>query len=606
MEHLSTDVLVIGGGAAGATAALRCREQGLDTLVAVKGKLGKSGCSIFAGMLWNSHAGASRRLSRLYHRGEADGAGPSPNGAPSAAVEEMDQQTLDARITRSIGLLAKMTHYLGDQEYMKNSLNYLQTGFFPWLEEKGIYFLRNDDGDLISDQPNRSMVYAPKQGLSGMVVMNMLRKEILRHEMRLMEEVAVTRLLRDGNGRCAGAVALDIVTGTLYRIDARAVILATGHSNYLSLRSTGTREGAANGWLMGYHAGAALQNIEMQWYHASDVAFPASWMRLHMYPNPLAGSAHRGRLVNSEGKVFFDGTWYPDISVPYFLQLKYLAREVKAGRARFDGGYYTDYRHVEPHVLNEYGVHAGHLKEVGQDLTTDLIENAISWHMNAGGIRVDGGTMETGVPGLLAAGSVNALVVGGLGLVMYDGEVAARTAGDYVGSVTHNPNAVAADAAREEQRVRGLVTNGAGDGYLPAQVKKRIRRCVWENLNYVKSAESIERALDALGEIRTEVLPRMRVPHPRGPYAAFDWVDALDAYDMVEACELEARFSLFRTESRGPFYREDYPNTDNVDWLAHTVGRRGDSGALELTKSPAHLPYARPEPELVDFFTTDY
>jgi succinate dehydrogenase / fumarate reductase flavoprotein subunit len=85
----------------------------------------------------------------------------------------------------------------------------------------------------------------------------------------------------------------------------------------------------------------------------------------------------------------------------------------------------------------------------------------------------------------------------------------------------------------------------------------------------------------------------------------YDWVEAVDADDMLDACELLIRFSLHRQESRGGFFREDYPFTDNLRWLRHVVGRR-DDGGVRIDEVPVELPHVRPAEGRVDFFAVDY
>ena len=149
--QLETDVLIIGGGGAGARAALKAREAGLRTLMVVKGLLGKSGCSIFAGNL---------------------------NYFAPPTEQATEEQAEEVRIKRNLGFLAKYTHYLGDQEYMKNASAYGQTEFFPWIESHGIYMLRNEQGQIITDEPRRLNAWAVQFGMSGTLVMDMMRKLI--------------------------------------------------------------------------------------------------------------------------------------------------------------------------------------------------------------------------------------------------------------------------------------------------------------------------------------------------------------------------------------------------------------------------------------------
>ena len=580
---LETDVLVIGGGVAGARAAYDANRAGLSVTMVIKGLLGKSGCSIFAGNL-------------NYFAPPKDGTG----APPSEGVAEEE----DLRVRRTMAFLAKYTHYLGDQEYMLRASGWSQREFFDWIESRGIYILRDDDGEIVTDLPRRTQAWGVQMGMSGTVVMDMLRNLIFDTDIRVLEQTTATRLMtRDGE--VIGACALDYARGRLYAIRAGAVVLATGHSNYMSIRATGTRDGSASGWVLAYEAGAKIQNIEMQWHHASDVAFPATWMRLHLYPNPLPGTEHRSQLFNANGEMFFDSNWLPENPVPYIMQLKHLAKEVDAGRARLDGGYYTNFRHVERNSLENYIYQTQFARKVGIDLGEEMYENAVTWHMNVGGVRVNGSTMESDVPGLLAAGSVTALVTGGLANSMFEGLTAAETAQRRVESTPRLPELDANQLAAEERRVFGLLRTEPARGLLPGQVKKRIRLAMWEHMNYIKTEASMLAAQAELERIESEDLPRMRMNTDTRNFN-YDWVDALDAVDMLKALQMQVRFSLHRKESRGCFFRKDHPVTDNRRWLKHLVGHREEGGELALEALPVDLPYAVPEEDFASFFDVDY
>lgn len=570
VQHVRADVLVIGGGGAGARAALEAHDLGLDVLLVVKGLLGKSGCSIFAGSL-------------------------------DFFSSESDEQNEEA-IHKTMEFLGKYTHYLGDQEYLLKSTHFHHEEFWAWLEKLGLYILRDERGAIVTDIPHKTQAWAPKMGMSGATLMNALRKEVLHRKIRLLEETSVTALLQK-DGRVVGAVALDFLHGEIYVIQAKAVVLATGHSNHLSKRSTGTREGAANGWVLAYNAGAQLQNIEMQWYHVSDVRKPDAWMRLHLYPNPLPGTQDRAQLFNSNGEMFFDGNMYPENPVPYITQLKHLLRQVQEGKARFDGGYFTSYRHVDPEIMDKWLHQTQFFHKLGLDPARDLFENGITWHMNVGGVRANGDTMETDVPGLYAAGSVAALITGGLPNVVYDGMIVARHINEHVRSQPWlEPDSVQAEA--EVKRLTDLFTTEPVNGRLPAQVKGQIRDVMWEHMGFLKSEQGMQQGLASLQRIREESLADMRLGTISRRYNA-DWVDAVDVQDMLDACELIIRFSLFRKESRGGFYREDYPVTDNVNWLQHVIGSR-ENGELKLSTKPVELLYVKPAHEIADYFEVDY
>jgi len=578
ISNIETDVLVIGGGAAGARAALAANDQGMKTTLVVKGLLGKSGCSIFAGNL-NYFSSSNEDVSK-------------------------DKSPTDDKVKKTMDFLGKYTHYLGDQEYMKRASHFTHTEFYPWIESRGVYIVRDDKGEIVSDKPYKSTSAAVQQGMSGSLIMDMMRKIIIRSDIHLLEQTTATRLLNN-NGEVVGATVLDYVNGKFFSINAKVVILATGHSNHLSLRSTGTRDGAASGWVMAYEAGAKLKNIEMQWYHASDIAYPSTWMRLHLYPNPLMATKHRSQLYNDEGKLFFDSSISKGNPVPYIMQLKHLVQQVRDGKANLDGRYYSSFKHVEPEVLEKYFFQDSFINKINLNLKDDLIENSVTWHMNVGGINVNGNTMESCVPGLLIAGSVGSLVTGGLPNVMYDGIIAANTAVERVNSLSKNNSLNTKQVSEETTRVFELLRIDPKKGLLPGQVKKIIRKAMWEHNNYIKNKNSLEKALNELIHIEESLLPQMRL-HTDTLNFNYDWVDALDVRDMLEALKIQLQFSLYRKESRGAFYREDYPNTDNENWLKHVVGKKNEDGSLCIETEPVSLPYVQPKEKFASFFDVDY
>ena len=195
--------------------------------------------------------------------------------------------------------------------------------------------------------------------------------------------------------------------------------MATGHTNWISKRATGTREMAANGLAMAARVGAELQNLEIQWFHASDSAYPASWMRLHHIPNRLVGSPHQAEMVNSEGEAYMRNADF-DASMPYTIQLKTLYQQVKQGKARWDGGNFTDYRHLDDET-KERLYNWPFYERLGQGASNRPLECAPTWHMSAGGVRADIKTMETRVPGLFIAGPVGGHTLGSLNFASYDG-----------------------------------------------------------------------------------------------------------------------------------------------------------------------------------------
>jgi succinate dehydrogenase / fumarate reductase flavoprotein subunit len=565
-DVLQTDVLVIGGGAAGSNAALKAADRGARVVMVVKGLLGKSGCSIFASHL-------------PYH-------------------DVSTEQKARDRFRYSVRYY---NHYLTDQEYVKRMEHYMRTEFYNELERMGVYWRRTDDGRLLAS-PNRvPVLVVHKQGASGVLIMDRRRKEIRRRGIPVFEESAVTALLLD-DGRVVGATVLDCRTGRFFVVLAKATILATGHSDYLASRATATREQSADGIAMALRAGAELANLEIQWWHISDMLSPRAWMRMHLYPNPLLGTKESSRLYNAQGAMFFEQvTHAPGASAPYVEQIRRLAREVTAGRAHWDGDYSTGYDHIPQDVIKAYQRQAKVWDKLGLDVAHDRIECGITWHMRQGGVNVDTMTMATTRPGLHVAGGIACHYLGGVGPVSFDGKVAGEAAADAARS-TPAP-ALPGTAVEDEQARLFNFLKASATGLRPIEVKMRIRDIMW-TLGYVKNAEKLQAALAALRDLRDRDVPRMRLQSSSKVWNT-GWIDALDACSMIDACEATVRSALRREESRGPFYREDYPFVDNENWLCKVIVSRTDD-EWHWRKEPYALPYLAPEKAREAFFDADY
>jgi succinate dehydrogenase/fumarate reductase flavoprotein subunit len=274
MQILTTDVAIIGGGAAGCYAALNLQKLKIKPLIICKGLVGKSGASLFAGNLVIS--------GRLLGNSEAQ-----------------------ARNTAEF-LIKYHNQFLIDQNWARRCGAWIEQVYYPELEELGLYFRRDDAGNVVTSPGAIRSVAANVQGNSGVPFMDLRRKQIIRAGIPQLEETAATALLRNDDGSIGGVFCLNYMTGEYVAVQARAVVLATGYSDRLHQRSTGTREMSADGIAMAWRAGATLVNMEMQWWHTNDIADPPCWQRMQVYPNPMLGSEKSARMVNSVGEEFFN------------------------------------------------------------------------------------------------------------------------------------------------------------------------------------------------------------------------------------------------------------------------------------------------------------
>jgi len=574
VKVLSADVVVVGAGGAGSYAALRLKQLGLDPILVTKGLVGKSGCSIFAGNLVLS-------------------------GRMLGTTEEQSRDTLE--------YFAKYwNNFLIDQHYLVKAGKWIEESFYPELDEAGLYFRRNDQGDIVASVGRVRNIAANKQGQSGMLLMDRRRKQIEQLDVRKLEETTVTALLTDKEGRVVGIVGLQYPDGEIIAIQSQAVVLATGHSDRLTKRSTGTREQSADGIALAYRVGAELANLEIQWWHTSDFAYPKTWDRMHVYPNPLVGSTETARMYNSDGEIFFEQkTTAPVALAPYATQFKKLAEQVMKGKARFDGGAYTSYSHIAPEVIEDYNYHAKVFDKMGLDVATDDVETAVSWHCRQGGINVDPHTMRTSVPGLYVAGGVGSHSNGGIGVVTFDAYVVAGSVASDVRPGEVPPLLPAEQVEVEHDRLEGLLHPMPANGCTPVHIKNLIRELMWDKMGFVKSEENMQSALQEVREIRDRLIPVMGLKNTTRQYN-YGWIDAIDAYNMLDVAELTILSSLNRKESRGPFFRPEYPYTDNTNWHGKNILYRDSAGENRFRIEMFDTPFLKPDFDRRDYFEVDW
>jgi succinate dehydrogenase/fumarate reductase flavoprotein subunit len=375
--------------------------------------------------------------------------------------------------------------------------------------------------------------------------------------------------------------------------------MATGYSDRLYPRSTGTREMSADGIAMAWRAGATLVNMEMQWWHTNDIAHPPTWQRMQIYPNPMLGSEKSARMVNALGEEFFNQQQDDPLAFgPYTVQLKALARQVQAGKARYEGSYYAGFDNCTAAEVETYTTYAKAFHQLGLDFPEQLLETAVTAHYRQGGIDVDTATMRSSVPGLYVAGGVGGHSNGLIALATYDGKVVADgVVGDLPNLGDGSP--IEQDITLERGRLETL-RNSSGTGMAPVQVKEKLRALMWDKVGIEKTAADMSSALDDLAAIRRDWLPDMRISN-RTKLANYEWLDAIDVVNMIDACELIVHSSLERKESRGPFFRRDFPLTDNGKWLVANVLKKSGN-AMRFEQRPYALALFKPDFETRDNF----
>jgi len=469
------------------------------------------------------------------------------------------------------------------------------------LEEMGLYFRRAANGELIyaprfyrtnlggaeSEETfyRRILTNPPGHGAAGRSVMDVLVSEVSRRGINVMEEVRVTALLTH-NGNVVGATAFDYVREEFIVIKAKATILATGHGGYFWTYATYTRDVTGDGMALAYRIGAELQGIEICWWHFGDMMKPRIWSHVHMHGYPMPISGQTPYFYNSQGERFMNERYD---NTPYWKQALALRKQVKEGKAKWRGGYFAGFAHMDQKELAEYYAHLDFIRKLGLDPARDKVECGMTGHIMAGGIKVSS-AMETNIPGLYVAGGAGAIYALQYNTTRWSAILGARSAVRWLKN-TKSVDLDEGQVEKERAELRELRSRTKGT-YNPAQVKRRIRDIMWENMHFIKSEEKMTKALGLLRETRERMLPELRMSS--GAYD-YDLVDALDVKDMLDVSELMVQASLMRKESRGFFQREDYPRTDNVNWLKHITIRRDHQGRPTYYSEAVNLKYVKPE-----------
>lgn len=107
----------------------------------------------------------------------------------------------------------------------------------------------------------------------------------------------------------------------------------------------------------------------------------------------------------------------------------------------------------------------------------------------------------------------------------------------------------------------------------------------------IRNAKGLTEALKEIEEMRKTDLPRLQAVDIRRMNV--DWVEAIQIPFMLDVAEMIARSALFREESRGCQYRDDFPEVDNANWLCHTLLKK-EAGAMKLSKVPVVMTMYKP------------
>ena len=551
MVRLETEVLVVGGGAAGMRAALAAAEAGSRVLLLNKGPVGRSGITLTAA------------------------------GGMQAPLHPEDNCELFLADTLRCG------YEIADKS-LAWTLATEAAGEVREMERYGVKFVRDERGELAlgrfpgQSQPRNIFVKGGGVGLAAALHAACKRQG----NIRILDDFFVTGLLQAAppDARTvAGVMGINLRSGEQTMIRACSVVLATGGCQQLWAVNDCPSDAVGDGLIHAYRAGAELVDMEMVLFYPSVIVWPPSLKGAFVHYEFLAEAILDGNVYDKDGQAVLPKP------LPVRDQAMLLMhRAIEAGRGGEHGGLYWYVGDSAKGIdvvrkkldLAQYN----YLKAHGVDPATDKIEVAPGAHYLMGGISIDsnGGT---GIAGLFAApecaGNVdgaNRLAGSGIAATQVFGARAGRAASRWAGE-----NALlemdAASLAEETERIRcrlaaaGSATSRATAADLPL-LRRRLQESVQRYAGVSRNRAGLGLLREEARQIRSALQGKQVAEHKSFNQAL---MDLLQLETLCEVAELVAGSALLREESRGHHYRSDFPQTSER-WLCHTsVVRDGET-----------------------------
>jgi succinate dehydrogenase / fumarate reductase flavoprotein subunit/L-aspartate oxidase len=377
-----TDVLIIGGGGAGTSAALLARQKGMKVVIATKLRLGDANTMMAEGGI--QAATKSEKDSPYYHYLDAMGGGHFKN----------DPELVETLVLEAPKVMA-------------------------WLEKLGAMFSKFEDGRLKAmhggGTSRKRMHYAGD--ITGAEIMRTLRDEAKNHpdEIKVLEFSPAVELILNDKGACAGAVLFNLETEEYLIIKAKATVLATGGSGRLHIQgfTTTNHYGATgDGLVLGYRAGVPLKFLHTVQYHPTGAIFPEQAEGLLITEKVRGAGAN---LVNITGEQFVYEREPRDVESASIIR-ECLERDNGVPTPTGKYGVWLDSPMIdvlkgEGTVRKEFPGKWILFHRYGIDITREPMLIYPTLHYQNGGLEIKK-NCETVVPGLFVAGEVSGGVHG--------------------------------------------------------------------------------------------------------------------------------------------------------------------------------------------------
>jgi succinate dehydrogenase / fumarate reductase flavoprotein subunit len=557
-EEKVSDVLIVGAGGAGLRAAIESYDRGANTLIVCKSLMGKA------------------------HTVMAE-------GGIAAALGDVDpKDSWEVHFTDTIVEGQYLSNWRMAQIFAKEAIDRVYE-----LEEYGALFDRTNDGKIsqraFGAHTFRRLCHIGDR--TGLELIRTLQDQVIKRGVPFMDEVALTRVFREPKtGRAAAAFGIDVKTGKFLLLRFKAIILATGGCGKIYQVTSNSYESTGDGIAMAYHAGAQLMDMEMIQFHPTGMIYPAG-VRGLLVTEAVRGEG--GILTNAQGERFMS-KYDPkrmELSARDVVA-RAIYSEIAEGRGTRSGAVYLDISHRGAEYIKKKlpSMYDQFLEFAGIDITKQKMEVAPTVHYQMGGVRVNPETTETLVGGMYAVGEVacglhgaNRLGGNSLSDILVFGRRAGAAAAD-ASKVSQLPVFDQSDIEEEISRVLSPFVSLGGSN--PFRLKEEIAANMWRNVGIIRNEISLKEGLEQVQRLRKEA-SQMKAEGVRAYNQS--WLDSLQVWDMLLACEAVITSALERKESRGAHTRSDYPSKD-PNLLVNILTYEKEGKMLHATSPVPPLP----------------
>jgi fumarate reductase flavoprotein subunit len=563
------DVLVIGGGGAGLRAAIAVAEADARLSVAVVSKV----------YPMRSHTVSAEGGAAGVIR-SGDSLEEHAHDTVSGGDWLCDQAAVEAFVAEAPRELLRLEHW-----------------GCPWSREPDGHVAVRPFGGM---RQLRTWFAADKTGFH---MLHTLFQTSLKYErITRYDERFVTRLLVD-DGRVRGVVAIELMSGRIEMITAKAVILCTGGCGRVYPFTTNASIKTGDGMALAYRAGAPLKDMEFVQYHPTGLPFTGILIT-------EAARAEGGWLLNKDGYRYLqDYDLGKPEPTPVLRSMELgprdrlsqaFVKEVEKGRT-IDGPHgpvvHLDLRRLGEEVITAKlpFVRELCLEYERIDPVRQLIPVRPVVHYMMGGVHTDIHGATT-LPGLYAAGETACVSINGANRLgsnslpecLVFGTRAGRAAAEYAASAASaEPTTLdRAQAADERRRLDGLLHRDGGREPISA-IRTEMHQAVEEGAGIYRSADTLAKAADKLRELRERYAAARIEDHSRTFNT--ELIAMLELSCMLDVAETIVRCAQSREESRGAHQRIDFPARDDKRFLANSLIYRSADGASRVEYLPVTI-----------------